>query len=409
MVRTGKLGTATFLGHHLSRRSLAAWIGAVCVLSFCSSAFAQRGRPHLDTSLGFNRLLSDNDTLLRGVSLSFDGGDPYGSLNPVVPSQASLNALATDYGLNTVHLYLEGDSSMNPNAVGHNLALADAIVQRTANAGLYLIITIGNNGENGTIHSLSDSQDFWSLYGARYKDETHVIYEAHNEPVSFTLNQWSDPDWDKQLTLYNTIRAAAPDTFTLLGSFMGFVGDPRYGADYLSTRGVDWSNAGFAHHGYESKVGIENAINLGQSGTQYPALLNTEFWPGDTEGQGYNSMYESHHNGWMQFQWLGADNEKLHDFRSKIDAAGTVWTPDDPNSTWPARGTLDIPPDGSVVGFYSRDNQMFLSADPANSYNLTADVANYTGIGNEAFTIERIGRPLRKFESSQRPLREYGH
>ena len=83
-------------------------------------------------------LLSDNDTLLRGVSLSFDGGDPYGSLPAVVPSQASLNALATDYGLNTVHLYLEGDSSMNPNLVGHNLALADTIVQRTRDANLYL-------------------------------------------------------------------------------------------------------------------------------------------------------------------------------------------------------------------------------------------------------------------------------
>ena len=69
---------------------------------------------------GFNMLLSDNDTLLRGVSLSCDGGDPYGSLPAVMPSQASLNALATDYGLNTVHLYLEGDSSMNTNPIGHN-------------------------------------------------------------------------------------------------------------------------------------------------------------------------------------------------------------------------------------------------------------------------------------------------
>jgi hypothetical protein len=52
--------------------------------------------------------LSDNDTLLRGVSLSWDGGDPYGSQAKVMPSQTQLNELATLYGLNTVHLYLEG-------------------------------------------------------------------------------------------------------------------------------------------------------------------------------------------------------------------------------------------------------------------------------------------------------------
>jgi hypothetical protein len=77
---------------------------------------AGRERPHLDVSLGFNVLRTDQDTLLRGVSLSWDGGDPYGSLAKQVPSQAALNALATEYGLNTVHLYLEGDSSGNTNA-----------------------------------------------------------------------------------------------------------------------------------------------------------------------------------------------------------------------------------------------------------------------------------------------------
>ncbi len=345
-------------------------------------------RPYVDASLGHNLLLSDNDTLLRGVSLSFDGGDPYGSIPIVVPSQASLNALATDYGLNSVHLYLEGDSSTNPNVAGDNTALADLMVQRTADAGLYLIITVGCNGENGSIHSMDFSQDFWNFYGPRYKDETHVIYEAHNEPVAYTPNQWTHSDWDDQVTLYNTIRANAPDTFVLLGSFMGFAGDPRYGSNYLSARGVDWANAGFAHHGYESLEGIESAIELMESSPAFPALLATEFWPGDTVGQGYNSMYERNLNGWMQFQWLGADNEDLNDFKSKINAAGTIWTPDDANANWPARGTLEIPSTGSVVGIFSRDNQKFLRTDPSN--NLRADLNDYTGEQNDAFTIEQV-------------------
>jgi len=366
----------------------------LCLIICAPVALAARGRPHLDTSLGYKMLLTDNDTLLRGVSLSWDGGDPYGSQVKVMPSQAALNALATDCGLNAVHLYLEGDSSGNTNPVGYNAADCDTLVQRCANAGLYLIITIGCNGENGTIHSMSWSLDFWNFYGPRYKDKTHVIYEAHNEPVPWTLYSWNDSDWNNQLTFYNTIRAAAPETFILLGSFMGFVGDPRYGANYLSARGVSWSNAGFAHHGYESLAGIESAISLMQTSTSYPALLCTEFWPGDTAGQGYNSMYESHFNGWMQFQWLGASNADLLDFKSKITAAGTVWTPDLATCNWPAKGALNIPPNGSGVGIFSRGGGMFLSADPANSNNLKADLADYTATQNDAFIIERTGPRL---------------
>ena len=67
-------------------------------------AHAERGRPFIDHSLGFKRLLSDQGTLLRGVSLSWDGGDPYGSQAKFMPSQASLDALAQEYGYNTVHL-----------------------------------------------------------------------------------------------------------------------------------------------------------------------------------------------------------------------------------------------------------------------------------------------------------------
>ena len=377
---------------------------ALCVLTFSSSVFAVRGRPHLDTSLGYNVLLTDNDTLLRGVSLSWDGGDPYGSQPKVMPSQAALNALATDYGLNAVHLYLEGDSSGNDNPVGYNAADCNILVQRCANAGLYLIITIGCNGENGTIHSMQWCLDFWNFYGPLYKNETHVIYEAHNEPVRWTLNSWNDANWNDQRTFYNTIRATAPDTFILLGSFMGFVGNPRYGADYLSSRGVSWSNAGFAFHGYESLVGIENAISLMKTSTSYPALLCTEFWPGDSKPatvsephpdgvvhDGYNNAFESHYIGWTQFQWLGASDADLFDFKSKMSVAGTVWTPDVAACNWPAKGTLNIPLSGSTVGIFSRGNGNFLSAAPANGSNLKADLANYTATQNDAFIIENTG------------------
>ena len=176
-----------------------------------------RGRPFIDQSLGYNVIRSDLGTALRGVSLSFDGGDPYGSLPANLPTTGQLNKIVHDYGFNTLHVYLEGDAEENPHPVGLNEALADQLVALTREAKMYLIITIGNNGENGQIHSMEKSLAFWNLYGAKYKDETHVIYEAHNEPVGGPNGNWTSADWDKQAQMYQTISNVAPDTMVLLG------------------------------------------------------------------------------------------------------------------------------------------------------------------------------------------------
>ena len=64
--------------------SLACLLGTILL---GSTTWAARGRPQIDASLGYNIILSDKQTLLRGVSISFDGGDPYGSLPVVVPTQ----------------------------------------------------------------------------------------------------------------------------------------------------------------------------------------------------------------------------------------------------------------------------------------------------------------------------------
>ena len=71
--------------------------------------------------------------MLRGVSISFDGGDPYGSLPAVMPTQLQLDALAKNYGLNTLHLYLEGDSAGpngNNDPVGYDAAKPNCLSLR---------------------------------------------------------------------------------------------------------------------------------------------------------------------------------------------------------------------------------------------------------------------------------------
>lgn len=366
------------------------------ILSFLNLSFSlaihaqQRARPIIDESLGYKTILTDKHTLLRGVSLAFDGGDPYASKELRMPDKSSFAALKSEYGLNTVHVYLEGNSSTNPSPVGVSLHYADELVSVTADLGLYLILTIGCNGENGTIHSMKKALDFWTLYADRYKDESHVIFEAHNEPAGWTLNNFTQEDWERQLKLYQHIREAAPDTLILLGSFMSFFdpgGTPTYGSEWLESKGVSWDNAGYAFHGYWDLNQVDETIRVFHESTQHPALLCTEFNPYDTE-KGFNNLCEVHHIGWMQFEWFSRDSDLLG-FKGRMEKAGTVWFPEDSTARWPTLGGVHFPTPGQPFGLYSRSAQKFLSIEGS---KIVADAASYTGASNQNFFIEFLGK-----------------
>jgi hypothetical protein len=352
-----------------------------------------RGRPYIDNSLGYNVIRSDMGTLLRGVSVSTDGGDPYDRNNLLDISDISLAQLqnmVNNYGFNTLHVYLEGDAAQNPDPVGINEALADHLVAITREAKMYLIITIGNNGENGAIHSMEKVLGFWDLYGTKYKDETHVIYEAHNEPVAGVNGYWTDDDWDKQARMYEKIRQVAPDTMILLGSFMSFFGGSQAikGAEDLADEfpGI-WDNAGFAFHAYWNLPQVESTIEAFEVSDDYPALLCTEFWPGDTKN-GFNEVFESHQIGWTQFEWLGANDLELDRVKNYLDTYGTAWRPDNPDSTWPASGSPNIPID-QTIGLYSRADKAFLGLD--DNDRVVAGDRSYDGVGSDEFIVVDAG------------------
>ena len=349
-----------------------------------------RGRPHIDQSLGYNVIRTDLNTALRGVSLSLDGGDPYGSLPSNIPTPEQMDLLVSEYGFNTLHVYLEGDAEQNPDPVGVNEALADQLVTLTRDAKMYLMITMGNNGENGAIHSMEKTLDFWGLYGAKYKDETHVIYEAHNEPVTGINGNWTSEDWERQAQMYETIRGVAPDTMILLGSFMSFFGGSQAisGADGLAEQfpGI-WDNAGFAFHAYWDIAQVESTIEAFETSTRYPALMCTEFYPGDTK-KGFNEIFESHHIGWTQFEWLAANDLELERLRTYLDIYGTAWRPENPTTIWPASGSPSINFDGTI-GIYSRADEAFLRIDEY--FQVIADDRDFDGIGNDEFVVIDAG------------------
>jgi hypothetical protein len=320
---------------------------------------ADRGRPHLDNSMGFNRLLTDKNTLLRGVSLAWDGGDNAHLTDPpVMPTQDQLNALYQVYGVNTIHVYLEMDAPIPPDnrmqVVGHNAAICDQLVDMAAKANLYVIITIGCGNNNGNIYSMDWCIRFWNFYAPRYANRTHVIYESHNEPAPNTPSQWKTSDWDNQVTLYNTIRAKAPNTHILTCTFMGFTSPSvaLQGIGYMRWKGVDFSNASVAFHGYENQSAIQACIRefkYDRGGGITPALLCTEFDNGTTYTTKFNNMLESENVGWLQFTFLRASMGDMEWFKGAMRDNNVVWTPDYMISDAPVGQTIWLQNSGKFV------------------------------------------------------------
>jgi len=343
-------------------------VSLIClIILLCSQleVLADRGRPHINSDSGFNRLLTDKNTPLRGVSLSWDGGDNATHTGAaVMPTQSQLNALSTVYGLNSLHVYLEMDCPIggHNHVVGQNAAICDQLVEMTAQANLYLIITIGCGNNNGQIASMAWAQQFWNFYAPRYKDRTHVIYETHNEPGPYNPAAWSTSDWENQVVLYNTIRSKAPNTHIMTCSFMSFNSgrEALDGIGYMRWRGVDFSNASVAFHGYETMASVDACISefkYDTGGGMTPALICTEFDPG-TSYSGFNNMIESHQLGWLEFTFLGASDGDLQWFKGAMDDNNVVWTPDYGN--WPTASAGG--PIGQTIGIRG-SNGLYVSSE----------------------------------------------
>lgn len=277
-------------------------------------------RPRGRVSVVDGTLRTDRGSPLRGVLIPVDVIWPLDDFDLI-------DRIATESGLNTLHVYLENWQQ----PAGTHRNEADALVALTAQAGLYLVLGIGG-GPAGPDHPGNGWFDpnlvraFWDVYAPRYANRTHVLYEIINNPEINCAEPFADATMDMELQTYAQIRALAPDTHVVMFSTSA-VPEPAVIADAIGrSEGVDFTNASFAIHGDATCVGLDrlDEVEAAFQATKTPTLM-TQLPP--LEWASYIPELEARRIGWMHHEWLA----RVKDIESLIEAhrsAGLSWCPD---------------------------------------------------------------------------------
>ena len=318
---------------------------AILCLFFVNNVQAvQRGRPVLNPER--TTFVADNGQLLRGPFTSSEWSDP---------APADQIANTRNLGFNAVHLYGECYDINYPDpgstAPGYAASRIDGVVAATRDAGLYLVITIGNGANNGN-YNLDYVVDFWDFYAPRYANETHVIYEVQNEPVAWGP-PYSNPNAtppgavNMEIAAYNTIRSHAPNTPILLfsyavpwgsgGAYDALTDIQMFNTAVFGNANAVWTNEAVAIHGYSGKdLTAEFAQTM--IGFGYPCF-QTEF-AGEIWGEEWGNFelytalkMEETNVSWLTFQYIppwGVSDDitvpKI--YKDRVERSGMSWTPD---------------------------------------------------------------------------------
>jgi hypothetical protein len=160
------------------------------------------------------------------------------------PLAPSLFTDLTQSWLNAFHVYLENSG----HAAGSHAAEADALVELTSAAGMYLVLGVGG-GLSGGSFDLDKVRGFWSFYAPRYADRTHVIYEIQNIPDLRCNVAYEAATLAMQQEIYALIREQAPSSHVALFSFAAQPSSAALEANLTALEGaVDWSKASVAFH-----------------------------------------------------------------------------------------------------------------------------------------------------------------
>ena len=293
-------------------------VGLGIWLAFPASASATRGRVKVVN----NTIVTDTGTLVRGGRVSLDIWDE-------TPTQADIDTMKNSRGLNAFHIYAEYPGSNK--AAGYNAAKVDKVVDLADKNDLYVVLTIGSGGGNGTFNG-SFVTAFWNFYGPRYKDKTFVVYEVCNEPQA-----WSAPYNNNTLTMeknaYAQIRGLAPDTHIMMMSYSQVV-NPTQAASECSSLGVTWTNASVAFHTYGIDGKEDAALTAFYNAMKAKGIAYACTEPNLTLKAITTKLFER--DGVSETQFISVHDiaSNASAFSSWITSNNICWTPD--FGTWPS-------------------------------------------------------------------------
>ncbi len=282
----------------------------------CTAAFAgpfvpggpnTRGRVTIDKQA----VLSDWGTTLRGACWCQD-------CHSGIPGRDEFAAIKMA-GLNSIHVYAEKNDGV---AVGAEAENMDSIVEWCRQESVYVVMTFGNSH----LDSWGKVLDFWRFYAPRYKDMTHVVYEAKNEACYGTYHCEEDA-MQCYRDAYRIIHEEAPETHVMLMSHSNLQGGIKPLYDDVERLGseIDWTNSSIAFHGYGTTAGFqeEAAKTLGADGY---AMSCTEF-PfngGGASAAAYERAGISYF--WFEACWGGARTPG--NIKGYLSGTGVSWKPD---------------------------------------------------------------------------------
>ena len=307
-------------------------IGLGTLSAFPTDALATRGR----VKVANNTIVTDTGSLIRGARVSLDIWDE-------TPSQADIDAIKNTRGLNAVHIYAEYPGSNK--AAGYNVAKVDKVVDMADQNDLYVVLTIGSGGGNGSFNGAFVTA-FWAFYAPHYKDRAHVVFEVCNEPQA-----WSAPYNTNTLTMeknaYTQIRGLAPDTHIMMMSYSQ-PNNWTQAATECAGLGVDWSNASVAFHTYGIDGKEDSTLTSFYKALQAKGIAYACTEPNLTLKAITTKLFER--DGVSETQFISAHDiaSNASAFSSWITSNNICWTPD--FGTWPACSGTVVPARGGASG-----------------------------------------------------------
>jgi MYXO-CTERM domain-containing protein len=307
------------------QRLCGAVIGLGFLLALSPNASATRGRVKVMN----NTIVTDRGTLIRGGRVSLDIWDE-------TPTQAEVDTMKNSRGLNAFHIYAEYPGGGK--AGGYNSAKVDKVVDLADKNDLYVVLTIGSGGGNGTFNQ-SFVTSFWNFYAPRYKDKTFVVYEVCNEPQA-----WSAPYNSNTLNMeknaYTQIRGLAPDTHIMMMSYSQ-PNNWAQAATECAGLGVNWENASVAFHTYGIDGKEDSTLTSFYKAMQAKGIAYACTEPNLTLKAITMKLFER--DGVSETQFISVHDiaTNASAFTSWVTSNKICWTPD--FGTWPACS-------GTVIG-----------------------------------------------------------